>query len=489
MTQAEKKQKQIDELLKQLPKTENKQLMSIPGIYYGGGCSYMACRGLIMGGISDVLLITHGPTGCGYFSGINGDREGDSARTSFSGRIFSTNLKEKDIVFGGEDKLAAAIDEAYEKYHPKVMAICNTCPAGLIGDNIDAIAEEASEKYGIPVLPLTCEGFKANTGGWMLGGRQIVRNWVGTAEKESGKYPIHYMSDNYHGKNKIAVDRLLSLIGYENVASLMGSTTYEQLSSAQRARLIILDTGKGIDPVAKELSEKAGSGFFRVNFTGVSNLIASLRKMADFFDSDELRESTEKAILSEWQRIEGPYRKYRELFSDLTAAVFEDIFRSDSFASLSTDLGMEVVIIGPDFANPEELKDEDFHLNISLNRLEKTGWQGEYEVKGDRAYMMMTRDEVKQFLNLLKPDICFAGIQDQFDYGSAPIRSEQFTSEERGVSYAGFDGLLAYAKDLKMAIDMSHWLTESPEWAEEAVDPVNLPKDRNVFEREAKDHE
>ena len=49
-----------------------RRLMPILGVFYGGGCCYMACRGLMLGGISDVLLISHGPIGCAYYAGISG---------------------------------------------------------------------------------------------------------------------------------------------------------------------------------------------------------------------------------------------------------------------------------------------------------------------------------------------------------------------------------------------------------------------------------
>ncbi len=51
-------------------------------------------------------------------------------------------MQEENIVFGGEKKLKAAVEEAYEVFHPKAIAIFSTCPVGLIGDDVHAVARE-----------------------------------------------------------------------------------------------------------------------------------------------------------------------------------------------------------------------------------------------------------------------------------------------------------------------------------------------------------
>ena len=471
MEQEEKKGLQMKKPLSRLPMNRDKQLMNIPGIYFGGGCSYMACRGLMMGPISDVLLITHGPTGCGCFAGINGPRErSETVHFSYEGRCFSTDMRESDIVFGGEQKLLAAISEAVELFHPKAIAVCTTCPIGLIGDDIEQIAKQAEKAYGIPVLPLSCEGFKSSVnGGWMLGGRMLFERWMGTKKKTHGSFPVHFMSESYYGADKEAIDGLFTRIGYDVVCSLMGSTTYEAIASGQSARLIVLDTGKIIDPIPKAISEKYGAGFFRADFTGISNIVNSLRHMAAFFGDIGLTERTEQVIRNELGRIAAPWEAYRKKFAGMTAVLYEDIFRSDHFAALSSDLGMEIVMIAPDFYN-ESYSDEGFTLHIGTGRLagnpiEATPLRRE----AGRVYFRLSRDQVSSFLRELRPDICFAGIEEQFGYGQAPIRSEQFTSEERGVQYGGFNGFLCYAKDLSMAAFMSHWVTRLPTWVKEGA--------------------
>jgi len=41
---------------------------TIPGIITQRGCTYAGCRGVVIGPIYDILHITHGPIGCGFYS-------------------------------------------------------------------------------------------------------------------------------------------------------------------------------------------------------------------------------------------------------------------------------------------------------------------------------------------------------------------------------------------------------------------------------------
>jgi nitrogenase molybdenum-iron protein alpha chain len=473
MNLEEKKREQLETLLQQLPTNNEKRLMDIPGIYYGGGCSYMACRGLMMSPIDDILLITHGPTGCGAFSGINSRNDTDEGRDElFRGRCFSTNMRESDIIFGGEQKLLSAIEEAVALFHPKAIAVCATCPVGLIGDDIVRIAKTAEARFNIRVLPLSCEGFRKNNG-WLHGGKMLVESFMGETEQELGPYPIHFMCESYNGKNKETFKSLFERIGYDVVCSMMGSNTYERIRSGHQARLIVLDSGKAIDEVPLMIQKKFGGGFFRVSFTGISNIVSSLRKMADYFGTEDLQRRTEEVIAEEMAKIEAPWLAYRMKFGALTAALFEDIFRSDSLSALSSDLGIEIIMISQDYKSVD-FTDNNFSLHLSRKKYDELLHipqcslpEPDREDNG-RVYFKLSRQNVGEFLRLAHPSICFSGVEEQFGYSDAKIKSELFTSDERGVQYGGFQGLLRYARDLDMAVFMSHWITEKPEWTIQA---------------------
>ena len=150
----------------------------------GSVCSEMMveCQA---GNVRGAVLIQHSPIGCGagqviynsiYRNGLN--MRGLPVENL---HLISTNLCEKDMVFGGIDKLEQSIRDAFARHAPRAIFIATSCATGIIGDDIESVAGKLEAELGIPVVPLHCEGFKSKH--WSTGFdatqhgivRQIVR--------------------------------------------------------------------------------------------------------------------------------------------------------------------------------------------------------------------------------------------------------------------------------------------------------------------------
>ncbi len=128
---------------------------TLPGIITQRGCTYAGCKGVVIGPSRDILSITHGPIGCGFYSWLtrrNQTRPPTASDENFITYCLSTDMQEQQIVFGGEKKLREAVREAYQIFKPKAIAIFSTCPVGLIGDDVHAVATEMKEELGINVF-------------------------------------------------------------------------------------------------------------------------------------------------------------------------------------------------------------------------------------------------------------------------------------------------------------------------------------------------
>jgi nitrogenase molybdenum-iron protein alpha chain len=135
------------------------------------GCatSKAACMTIL---IQDAVVISHGPVGCSsclhefaFTYRVNSYLRNVSNPTPR--RIFSTNLTEKETVYGGAVKLAATIREAKERANPNAIFVLTTCAAGIIGDDTESVCDEAAEELGIPVVAIFCEGFRSRV--WTTG--------------------------------------------------------------------------------------------------------------------------------------------------------------------------------------------------------------------------------------------------------------------------------------------------------------------------------
>ncbi|OPZ89952.1 MAG: Nitrogenase molybdenum-iron protein alpha chain [Firmicutes bacterium ADurb.Bin419] len=84
---------------------------SVAGSVSQRACVYCGAR-VVLNPITDAFHILHGPIGCASYTwDIRGSL---SSGPEVYRNSFSTDLREQDVVFGGEKKLAAAIDEIYE---------------------------------------------------------------------------------------------------------------------------------------------------------------------------------------------------------------------------------------------------------------------------------------------------------------------------------------------------------------------------------------
>ncbi|MCS3922742.1 nitrogenase molybdenum-cofactor synthesis protein NifE [Methanococcus voltae PS] len=79
-------------------------------------------------------VIVHGCSHCAFNQRL-------SPRTMYDPAydVECTNMTEKDVIYGGEEKLRAKIIEVYEKYHPKIITVLPSCIPGLIMDDITGV--------------------------------------------------------------------------------------------------------------------------------------------------------------------------------------------------------------------------------------------------------------------------------------------------------------------------------------------------------------
>lgn len=62
----------------------------------------------------------------------------------------STSMTEDAAVFGGLNNMLEGLENAYTLYKPKMLAVCTTCMAEVIGDDLNAYIRTAREKGIIP---------------------------------------------------------------------------------------------------------------------------------------------------------------------------------------------------------------------------------------------------------------------------------------------------------------------------------------------------
>ena len=475
---------------------------TVPGIITNRGCCYAGCKGVVIGPIIDMVHIVHGPIGCSYYAWGTRRNKGKAREDgkNFLNYCFSTDMQESDIVFGGEKKLLQAIDEAVELFAPKSISISSTCPVGLIGDDVHAVAKQASEKHGIPILGFSCEGYKgvSQSAGHHIANNKLMTDVVGTGNKESRKYSINILGEYNIGGDEWEIARVMNKIGYDIVTTMTGNATYEDISNAHTAELDLVQCHRSINYIADMIETKYGIPWVKVNFIGVRAMSKSLRDIAKYFGDEDLIARTEEVIAEEVNAIQDEMDQYKELCKDKTAILFVGGSRAHHYQGLLEEIGISTVAAGYEFAHRDDYEGRDIIPDIKLDadtrnieeiHVEKDAQKYKLRIPPERSEELkksiplsrydgminemedgslliddLNHYETEELIKTLKPDFFGSGIKDKYIVQKMGVYSKQMHSYDYAGPYAGFKGAVNFARDVAAGIFTPAWSYVIPPW-------------------------
>jgi nitrogenase molybdenum-iron protein alpha chain len=507
---ARKRAKQI--LINEALENETPEIMAnvrtIPGIITMRGCTYAGCKGVIMGPTRDIVNITHGPIGCGFYSWLtrrNQTDVSDPDAENYMTYCFSTDMQDKDIIFGGEKKLEQAIQEAYDLFHPKGIAVFATCPVGLIGDDIHAVAAKMKKKFGdCNVFAFSCEGYKgvSQSAGHHIANNQVFRHLVGlNDEKKPGEYHISLLGEYNIGGDGFEIDRVLNKCGITNIATFSGNSSYDKFTNAHTADLNAVMCHRSINYVADMMETKYGIPWIKVNFIGAASTAKSLRKIARYFGDQPLIDRVEEVIAEEMPPVKAVAEEVRPRTEGKTAMLFVGGSRAHHYQELFKELGMKTISAGYEFAHRDdyegrhvlpnlkvdadsrnieeiEVHPDETRFNPRKGESEKEDLAREGLTFKDYDGMIQDMDsgamviddlnqyEAEKLVEMLKPDIFCAGIKEKFSIQKLGIPMKQLHSYDSGGPYAGFKGAVNFYREIDRLVNSKVWGYLKAPWQE-----------------------
>lgn len=481
---------------------------TIPGIITMRGCTYAGCKGVIMGPTSDIVNLVHGPIGCSFYAWLTRRNQTDASGEggeNFISYCMSTDMQDSDIIFGGEKKLETAIQEAYDLFKPKAIAVFATCPVGLIGDDIHAVAKKMKDKFGdCNVFAFSCEGYKgvSQSAGHHIANNQVFTHIVGSSGTEkTDKFKINLLGEYNIGGDGFEIDRILKKCGITNIATFSGNSTYDQFASASQADLSAVMCHRSINYVADMLETKYGIPWIKVNFIGAEATAKSLRKIAEYFQDDELSAKVEEVIAEEMPAVKEVIEDVRPRTEGKTAMLFLGGSRAHHYQELFTEMGMKSISAGYEFAHRDDYEGrhvipnlkvdadsrniEEIHVEPDpelyrprksekeLQALEKGGFEfKDYDgLIPDMEEGALVVDDLNQFeaeklVELMKPDLFCAGIKEKYSIQKLGVPMKQLHSYDSGGPYAGFKGAMNFYREVDRLVNSRIWGYMKPPWQE-----------------------
>lgn len=490
-----------------MPEVES-NVRTIPGIITQRGCTYAGCKGVVLGPTRDILNLTHGPIGCGFYSWLtrrNQTRPESDQDANFMTYCFSTDMQEENIVFGGEKKLKQAIREAYEIFKPKAIGIFSTCPVGLIGDDVHAVAREMKEELGINIFGFSCEGYKgvSQSAGHHIANNQLFKHIIGQDETpHAEKFKINVMGEYNIGGDAFVIEDLIAKAGMKLIATFSGNSTYDQFANSHTADLNVVMCHRSINYVAEMMESKYGIPWIKGNFIGAESTAKSLRKIAAYFDDPELTKKVEEVIAEEMAEVEKVQKDVRSRCEGKTAMLFVGGSRAHHYQDLFKDIGMKTIAAGYEFAHRDDYEgrrvmptikiDADSRnieqLNVEpdpelyrprkneeeIKALEEKGFRfkdydGMMEEMEEKSLIIddISHYETERLLEIYKPSVFCAGIKEKYVIQKWGIPCKQLHNYDYSGPYAGFKGAINFYKEIDRMVNTKIWqLIEAP-WQKE----------------------
>jgi nitrogenase molybdenum-iron protein alpha chain len=481
-------------------------IRTIPGIITQRGCTYAGCKGVVLGPTRDIVNLVHGPIGCSFYAWLtrrNQTRPGAND-SNFMTYCFSTDMQEENIVFGGEAKLKQAIREIYELFKPKNIGIFSTCPVGLIGDDVHAVAREMKAELGINIFGFSCEGYRgvSQSAGHHIANNGVFKNVVGLNDRpRKGKFQINLLGEYNIGGDAFELERLFEESGVELLSTFSGNSTIESMEYAHTADLNLVMCHRSINYIADMMEEKYGIPWVKVSFIGAGGTSKALRKVAAFFQDKELTERIEAIIAREEAKVKLVLDAVRPKVEGKKAMLFVGGSRAHHYQEIFAELGIVTISAGYEFAHRDDYEGRKVIPSIKIdadsrNIEELTVVKDEKLFRADLAqkkqklmdegfrfkdYDGMMPDmkknslviddinhwETEKLIELYKPDIFCAGIKEKYVVQKMGIPLKQLHSYDYGGPYAGFEGAINFYKEMERLLNTNIWKLVDAPWKTE----------------------
>jgi len=411
---------------------------SLAGSVSQRACVFCGSR-VVLYPIADAVHLIHGPIGCASYTW---DIRGALSSGPELHRIsFSTDLRETDVIYGGEKKLYRALKELIETYKPKAAFVYSTCIVGLIGDDVEGVCKKVEKETGITVQPVDSEGFKGTKKNGYKAACAALDKLVGTGPTDHiGPRSINIMGEfNLAGEAWMLRD-YYERMGVQVAATVTGDGRVDDIRSCHGAALNVVQCSGSMIYLAKRMKERFGIPYLRVSYFGVEDCSGALYDVADFFRDKRMMERTRDLVSSEVSSILPELRRYRKALEGKKAAIYTGgAFKVFSLVRSLRTLGVKTVIGGSQTGNEEdytllrELCDEGTILIDDTNPL-----------------------ELSKFVQETAADILIGGVKERpiaYKLGMAFCDH----NHERKLPLAGYEGMLNFAREVYSSVCSPVW--------------------------------
>lgn len=272
--------------------------------------------------IRDAVTIYHAPVGCsssslGYRELFQGIPVALGRPEKIDLHWMTTNLTEKDVIYGAADKLRYAILEAERRYNPRAIFVLTSCTSGVIGEDIEGVVAEVQPEVTASIVPVHCEGIKSRIvqTGYDAFWHGVLKYLVKKPKKKQKDLVNVASMLSYTWQDRLEITRLLNKLGLRP-NFLPEFASVEQFEILSEAAVTAPLCPTYTEYLSKGLEQEYGVPYFLYpSPMGIANTDEWLRQIGKFTGKEKEVEKLIAEEHDEWmpkmEAIRDEFRKLR----------------------------------------------------------------------------------------------------------------------------------------------------------------------------------
>jgi nitrogenase molybdenum-iron protein beta chain len=416
----------------------------------------------LMRAMHRTIPIVHAGAGCAYNYYIGGNAGAGYWGGGYCGAVStpSTNVAEKEIIFGGEGRLEEQIRATAELIDGDLYVVISGCQVEMIGDDIRLVTDNVQ---GLPLLAVQTPSFKGNSQqGYDLLLEKLTRKFTVKTDAKRKKavnvFGVIPGNDPFYKGNLKEIKRVLSLIGVDANTFIGEGENLDNFRSAGSAELNIVLSDVYAPLSAEAFKEEHGIPYIREQFPiGFFQTERFLRNAGKALSIGEA--VIDKAVKAEEEIYFDYFERIADIYNDIDLQRYGVVAADSNYAPavsnfISDELGwIPHLTMVTDPVSEENRAALDRRFKNYASGLEPKVY---YDTNASalRHYLSESweRNRNHVYYEPFSPAVIFGSVYER-DYAEelgVPLLPISFPVTNRVVfnkAYAGFSGGLALAED------------------------------------------
>jgi nitrogenase molybdenum-iron protein beta chain len=411
------------------------------------------------------IAIIHGSAGCGgnLTTAINAGSGYLGGGYCGGSALPSSNVVERDVVFGGETRLREQIQSSLEILDGDLFVVVTGCMVDMIGDDTVSVVSEFSggEK---PVIAVPTPSFKGNAfAGYELLFKGLIAKYIAkSAEKEAlsvNVLGIVPAQDVFWKGNLREIKRLLERLGLKANTFFGEGETLDDFKNAGKASLnIVVSNSFGIES-AKYFQEVHGIPYIVSPFPiGALAGESFLKSVGSALSIDP--HHTEKVIQEEKKIYYDYLERIADIYNDIDLQRYAVVVGDSSYAPALTRFLSDELGWLPELAVVTDLLDDNQQKTVSAqfggyNSAIKPHVYFDSDTASVKKYLREAwpRNHNNRYYDSFGPAVIVGSaferdIAQEFGWPIVPVTFPLTSRCVMNRAYAGFTGGLSLVEDI-----------------------------------------